>query len=78
MTPATATAPYPQLFPILPSQQTPISSDPWMFGPYFLLFRSFQFKFLGFFVFPLQCSIKVNCKTTQKYRGLCALLSGKF
>ena len=52
MAPATALPPYPPLFPILPSQQTPISSDPWMFGPFFQLFRSFQFQFLGFFVFP--------------------------
>ena len=46
--------PYPPLFHILPSQQTPISSDPWMFGPYFLLFRSFQSPNFGCLV-PTFC-----------------------
>ena len=46
--------PYPPLFPILPSQQTPISSELCMSGPYFLLFRSFQSPNFGCLV-PTFC-----------------------
>ena len=67
--------PYPPLFPILPSQQTPISSDPWMFGPYFLLFRSFQFQFLGFFHFPFTMFYQGKLQEHTKIsRSVCAVV----